>query len=131
MTPERLARLHEAVDRQSAETLTYQPMAAPSVNARPAADPDRTVEDFAGIWSEPPVPAEQRPHLDMAAARQGGMRRISAGRPTVKFADGALPYAARRGDRVLRPLTGERHEVADIAGDGYGRTILFLTARGS
>lgn len=131
MTPDRAARLHAAADRQFGELLTYQPMAANGgdVNGRPVSDGARVAVTLTAIWVEPHVEGSRRPRLDMSTVRQGGMRQVSAGRPAVKFSDGALPYPAQLGDRLQRLLTGEFFEVADIGGDGFGRTVLGLSAR--
>lgn len=128
MNSTRAALLQGAVDRQSGELFTMQPMTAADVNARRlAADNSRPAQDFTGVWVEPHVEMMRRPRTRPEGARH----EISAGRPQVKFTATALPYAPALRDRITRQQTGERFEVAEIGGDGYGRTILSLTARGS
>ncbi|HYD05898.1 MAG TPA: hypothetical protein VEC60_09235 [Reyranella sp.] len=139
MTPARAAMLHDAVDRQAAERFSILPTVAPygaahaggpweDVNARRLVDPERSGMDFTGTWVAPRVPAERRPGLARDSGAGGARREISAGRPCVKYSDGALPWRPQIGHQVTRLSTGERFEVAEIAGDGYGRTILLLTA---
>lgn len=131
MNAARWQKMADAVDREAAETFIYQPMSAIDVNARPTADPGRAAQNLIAIWAAPSVESNRRPRLDMAATRQGSARQVSSERPTIKFQTAALPYGPAIGDRVTRALTGEVLQVGEVNADGFGRTILGLTARSS
>jgi hypothetical protein len=138
----RAALLHEAVDRQSAESFTIKPVVpryGPNyaggpgidVNARPLPDPDRATETFSAIWTEPQSMGGEvrRPHVTAREAPGGAGRHPSLSRPVVKYADTELPWRPGVGYLVTRVSTGETFSVAEIHIDGYGRSMLILTGR--
>jgi hypothetical protein len=135
MNAARAAKLQGAVDDQVAESILIEPMTAPTlsgvpdVNARPVAvtDGSRPAVTVAGVWAEPQEEYARRPHGRSDVKN----RDIAAQRPQVKIQAVLVPYALAVGDRLTRIATGQRYEAAIVGGDGYGRILVSLTARGS
>jgi hypothetical protein len=126
MNSTRAALMQGAVDRQAGEDILIEPMAAPAgdVNARRVADGSRAACAVTGVWTAPQIEFARRPHEHVESRGHS----LNATRPMVKIQTVLLPYALCLGDRVTRVATGERGETALVGSDGYGRTILSLTA---
>ena len=129
MTPARAALLHGAVDRQSGESILIEPMTSSSgdVNARKVFDTSRPMTTIIGQWVAPQIEFARRPHQRV----EGRNRDVAATRPTVKFDQTLLPYGLVLGDRLTRVATGEKATASVVGSDGYGRTLVTLTAKGT
>jgi len=111
-------------DRQFGETFTIQPRLKADANSRGTADAARPPVDFIGVWRDPH--AQAYPHSPAHA--DSSVQRFGEGKPTVDYDVAALPFKATQADIILRPATGERFGIADIADDGFTRVKLALTA---
>ena len=129
MTPERLALLHDATDRQSGESVLIEPRVPTGgdANARPSPDGSRSPITVVGIWVEPQVEYARRPH-ERVESRSHDQ---AASRPTVKIQEVLLPYPLAQGDRITRLKTSQRYQIATPGIDGFGRVVATLTARGA
>ncbi|MBI1202547.1 MAG: hypothetical protein GC182_08555 [Rhodopseudomonas sp.] len=114
-----------AVDSVYGETFTLLPMtAAGDVNDLVAADQVRASLPFIGNF------LDAYARVDSGAARTQGVKAERPGhasnRPQLSFDRAALPYAVRRGDRVLRAKDGVTYHLAEPRSPDLVRVIVDL-----
>ncbi len=122
MRPDRLARLHAAVDRQAGERVRIVPY-TPGGYVAGAPDPSRPTVEFRAPVTAVPKDARQQ-GTGNTSGHDAKLRLTSH---TVKFMTSALPYALARGDRVL--LLDQGGLALKVAGtDPFGtdRTVAHL-----
>jgi hypothetical protein len=92
-------------------------------NVKRAPDPSRPTTQVRGHFAEP----------DLAISRSrftgfDGMFDRSTTKPTARIERANLPWEIRRGDIIVRELTGERYIVETITANGQGRITFALEA---
>lgn len=115
MTPFSTAaeKLSAAVDAVYGETFTFLPRkSGGDVNAPFAADPDRAPLEFTASLINRYARADSRlvTKQGVSAEKPGH----ASARPQLSFDRAALPYEARRGDRVRRAKDGSVYVLAEL-----------------
>lgn len=122
MRPDRLARLHRAVDAKAGERVRIIPRGRGGIFVG-AADPTRPAVEIDAVVAE--VPTAVRTHGN--ATNSGHNAELSAGLFTVKYSTAALPYELQKSDRVeLLERDNRAMKVATTEPFGTGRTIARL-----
>jgi hypothetical protein len=105
------AKVHDSI---MGESFDYRPMAQTNdVNAKPSADGTRAIVTGLRLpFGEPTA------RFDSGAMQTPGVRAERPGhataRPFVSLDLSLLPYAPKRGDRVLRVANGALYQIAEI-----------------
>lgn len=124
MRPDRLARLHAAVDRQAGEPIRVIPYAAGGYVAG-APDPTRPAVELVAAVTDVPKVARTKG----SGASSGHNAELRLHSHTAKFTTSALPYPLAKGDRVML-LAPERNGLTlKVAGPdplGTDRTVARL-----
>lgn len=107
-------------DRLLGETFTVAGMVT-RPNVKRAVDPNRPAQQVRGHFSE----------TDLAISRQrftgfDGMFDRSTVKPTARIERANLPFELRKGDLIVRELTGERYVVETVTANGQGRITFSL-----
>ena len=122
MRPDRLAKLHGAIDRQAGERIRVIPYAAGGYVAG-GADPSRPVSDLAAVVTEVSKVART-----LGTGNTTGHNvELRLGSHAVKYTTRALPFVLRAGDHVVL-LDREMHELKVNGVDPLGtdRTVARL-----
>ena len=122
MRPDRLARLHAAVDRQAGERVRIVPYTAGGIIVG-GPDPNRPPSDLVAAVTE--VPKNNRNAVN--ATNSGHNVELRTASHTVKFTTMHLPYKLKPGDRVVLLERGSA-ELKVNSADPFGtdRTIARL-----
>jgi len=125
--PERAAKLSAAMAKGFGGdfSFTARKLASADVNLPRVADDSRAPFTAVGVYaggSKVRHPAARGHASDHAQGEA-----ISA--PRASFEDAALPWLPIEGDLCLRAETSETFAVARTLPDGFGRTLIYLTAK--
>lgn len=125
--PERAAKLSAALAKGFGEDFTFmaRAFAGGDVNMPRAADLDRTDFTATGVFAGG---AKERKLNTLGRAVEHRFPIISAG-PRASFEDAAMPWTPVEGDLCARIDTGETFAVARTLPDGFGRTLVYFTAK--
>lgn len=126
MNPDRAARLHGAVDRDSGELFTFTGRKfAFDVDSPRVADSARPAFDVTGVWSGPS--RTFYPHA-RGVSSDHAQQRI-ASKPSVKVDIALLSWSPVTGDLAVRQIDSSTYEIGEVLPDGFGRLVLMLTAK--
>lgn len=124
--PERAAKLSAALAKGFGEDFTFTARKAQTdVNLPPVADPDRPQFTATGVFAG--GSKERRPPARGYAADHA--QGVVAAAPRASFEDATLPWTPTEGCLCLRVDTGDTFAVARTLPDGFGRTLIYLTAK--
>jgi hypothetical protein len=102
----------QSVDDIYGEAFTFRPMARADVNDRPAADPDRAETAITAVFIDFFARAGSGPVRTPGVAAEWPGH--TSARPQISFAAAALPYAARKDDRLVRVADARVFAIAEI-----------------
>ena len=122
MRPDRLGKLHRAVDRNAAEWVAITPIQAPGYVASSAPDGDRA-EVLAYVTETPGLV-----RTSGNAANSGHNVEVRGVSIAAKFTTSSLPFKPRAGDHLIRLERPDKpvYRISAALPFGTGRTILQL-----
>lgn len=124
--PERAAKLSAALAKGFGEDFTFTARKAQAdVNLPHVADTDRLQFTAAGVYAG--GSKERRPPARGYAADHAQSAVVSA--PRASFEDADLTWTPIEGDLCLRVDGGVTFAVARTLPDGFGRTLIYFTAK--
>jgi len=125
---QRAAKLSAALARAFGEDFTFTARRVgddEDVNKPRVADASRSAFTVVGVFAG--ASKERFPNARGRASDNAQGAVVSGPRVTVE--DVALPWLPRDGDTCVRGETGEVYSISRTVPDGFGRTLLYLTAR--
>lgn len=126
--PARQARLSASVEKAFGEFFTIEAMApTDDPNGRSIADVSRLpLVGIKGTWHGP---GKSQTPTGRGSASDDRAHNWTATHPSVHFADAALLWEVRVGDKITRLLDGAVYVAAAPLPNGFGRTAIPLTSK--
>ena len=123
----RQSRVSGAIDKAFGEALSLAGRKAPvdDVNLPSVADATRPQFDFVGTFNEPGTTL----HPDARGSASDHAQQRSVTQPVATIDDALLQWPVREKDVLTRDHDGAVYEVARALPNGFGRTVLYLTAK--
>jgi len=120
------AKLSGAIDKAFGEVFVLAGRRQiADVNLPREADPDRPLLQVVGTFDDPLSTI----HPDARGYASDHAYQRAATKPIASIDDALLLWAPRDGDLLTRGFNGSVYEIARVQPDGYGRTVLTLTAK--
>lgn len=123
----RSLRLSNSLEKAFGETFSFEPfMKADDVNGRRTPDPSRAAFVSRGIFE---APSQSQTPTARGAMQDDLAHAVAASFPSVLVNDANLTWLPRPGDKVTRDFDGNFYEVSRTYPNGFGSTVVQLTAK--